>query len=196
MAKILKSDLNNSSISSMKTLLSNEISDAEKLISSLTSLIEDTSDELKGKGFDAIRQQVSLYISALNSRKKAAESLKDSISLGISTMNNFMESYDMLDDSELSTITTDINSISATINQIEYNYYNGVYKDEEGNNKVTLNSLIGNYRTQLNELNKLKEKLSQLNSTDSSAFSSVESAKDLVISYKTSVNEIQESNIV
>lgn len=196
MARVEKSDLNSSSISSIKTLLSNEISDAETLINTLTNLVDDTSSELKGVGFDAVRKQVSCYITVLNERKKAAESLKDSITSGVSTMNSFMGTYDILDDSELSTIITEINDIEGTINQIEYNYRNGAYKNEDGNNKCSLSSLLGSYRTQLAELKKLKEKLSQLSSTDSKAFSNIETSSDMVVTYKTSVSEIQESKIV
>lgn len=195
MSKVLKSDLTSSSLSSLKTSLANEISDTESLISTISKLVDGAADTLTGEGYNTVRNKLSTYISVLNERKKIATSLEEAITTATGKMESFMDTYPELDTSKLAEVENKIKQLEGTISSITTDYNNGKYDDEDGNPKVTLSSLISTYQTNLEEEKKLKEKLTELPSTDNQAFQVIEEIESDINNYATKASEIAESSI-
>ncbi len=106
-----------------------------------------------------------------------------------------MDTYPELDTSKLAEVENKIKQLEGTISSITTDYNNGKYDDEDGNPKVTLSSLISTYQTNLEEEKKLKEKLTELPSTDNQAFQVIEEIESDINNYATKASEIAESSI-
>ena len=106
-----------------------------------------------------------------------------------------MDTYPELDTSKLAEVENKIKQLEGTISSITNDYNNGKYDNEDGNPKVTLSSLISTYQTNLEEEKKLKEKLTELPSTDNQAFQVIEEIESDINNYATKASEIAESSI-
>lgn len=195
MAKVVKSDLSGGSISAMISLLESEASNTENLISAINSFIGDSTTTLIGKGYDAARQKLGLYLQDVQTRKKISAELASAISQGASSLSDYMEEYSVLDDSEIQDIKNEISSLEssiasakATINQLS----NSEGKSVDASSYT---QQISTWESTKVELEKKLDKLINLSGADSAAFSEVQSIAGEVAKYSASVDGIQVSSI-
>lgn len=191
MAVVLSGDLSGSAISNAVALLEAEANDTTQLINAINSFIEESTITLKGKGYDAARQKLSLYLEDIKSRQKIATELASAISEGAASLSSYMEGYSKLDDSEINEIETEISSARQTIYNIKQN-------NQDSEEPVSINyytEQISSWESIIEELKKKLDKLVNLESADVSAFSGVEGACESVVKYSAAVEGIKVSSI-
>lgn len=195
MAKVISEELSSGTITNLITLLENEASDTEVLKNAINRFVTGTTTTLTGPAYDAARAKAQSYISLLITRARLARELSSAISVAVSEMSSFMNGYSELDDSKLADITSELNSIKATIEQIKYNYYNTQSEDGASKLNTGYSSLIAPYEAQYNELNKLREKLLYLAATDANAYGKLSQLCNEVSSYSTTIANTKASSV-
>lgn len=198
MAVVLSGDLSGATISNAVALLEAEANDTTQLINAINSFIEESTITLKGKGYDAARQKLSLYLEDIKSRQKIATELALAISEGAASLSSYMESYSKLDDSEIDEIETEISSLETKISSARQTIYNIKQNNQDSEDPVSINyytEQISSWESIIEELKKKLDKLINLESADASAFSGVEGACESVVKYSAAVEGIKVSSI-
>lgn len=204
--KIVKSDLTDGRLSNLVTMLKNEADDAGELLGALDSLsaVLQTKDAATGEIFNKVKSKIEDYKGILQVRKSTAESLASAIESGRSNMLAFMEDNDPIDTAEAETIRVNINRLESEIQNARAKIYSlKYYVDELSKNgiKKTINNtqylynLIEQNEVNLVELRKILEKIEQLPSVDSQAYSSISSLQGTISSYKSKVDGVKQSSI-
>lgn len=188
--KVIKSDLKSSSLSTIISKLQNDVQDAKGLKDAISDLINDTSNELEGVSYDAVRNKLSEYASILSKREEIASSLASAIKKSTSQMISFMETFDEIDTAERETTKNQISTLEGTITSITRNYNDGKY-----DKNTSLNSLTYSYYQELEKTKKYLEKINNLNSEDSSYYSSISNINSEINNYKSLISNISESKI-
>lgn len=194
MAKVYAGELSGGAIANCISLLENEAADTENLKAAINSFVTGTIQILTGPAYDAARSKAESYITLLTTRARIAKELASAIRAATSDMSSYMEGYSELDDSKLPEITTELNSIKATIEQIKYNYYNSQSTNSQSST-TGYSSLVAPYEAQYKELNKLREKLLYLTPTDANAYGKLGLLSAEVSSYSTTVSSTTASSI-
>ena len=198
MAVVFSSDLSGGSISSIVSVLEAEAEDAQSLINAINGFVYGTKSSLTGRGYDLARQKMSMYVQDLKVRKQVAMDLASAISQGASSLLGYMEEFSKLDDSEILELENEIKKLDNSILNARSILRKIINNAEEDDDKY-----IGYYRRQISywetakkDLDRKLEKLINLASADSAAFSGVESVGDQVAQYGASIDGISISSIV
>ena len=190
MSKVIAGELSGGAISRAISILENEVADTNNLKLAINSFITGTTSTLKGPAYDAARAKIETYISVLDTRANLASTLASAISSATTTMSNYMEGYSELDDAKLPEIEAEINSIKASIDQLFLSSNNSTGKDTQD-----YGSLIASYEAQLEELEKLRDKLSGLAGADASAYGQINSTNSNIASYSSGIASTNASSI-
>ena len=188
--KVIKSDLSSSSLDTVIKNLTNDAEDASSLKDVLSNIVNDTSTDLEGASYDAVRNKLSEYITLLTKREELATSLAEAIKTATSKMSNFMGEFDTVDESELEEVTKKISSLEGTISSITQKFQNGEYDDD-----VSLYSLTSEYKKELTKQKNYLEKINQLSNQDSQSYSSISDVNAEITSYNSSISSITVSKI-
>lgn len=188
--KVIKSDLKSNSLNAIINKLQNDAQDAKCLKDVVSDLINDTSDELEGASYDAVRNKLSEYANILSEREEIANSLANAIKKSSNQMIDFMEQFDTIDTNERETTKNKISTLEGTIASITNDYNNGKYEEN-----TSLNSLTYSYYQDLEKAKKYLEKINNLSSEDSSCYSPIGDINSEINNYKSSISNISESKI-
>lgn len=201
MAMVLSGDLTGSAISNAVALLEAEANDTTQIINAISAFIDDSAMTLKGKGYDAAREKLGLYLEDIKLRQTIAAELADAISQGAASLLGFMEGFPELDDSEIEQVETEIKSLEGKISgarQTIYNINQSNLEIEDSENLVSTSCYtqqISTWEATIEELKKKLEKLLNLKAADSSAFSGVEGTCGKIVKYSAAVEDIKVSSI-
>lgn len=198
MAVVYSSDLNGSAVNNVVAMLEAEASDTTKLINAINDFIEGSTTTLVGKGYDAARQKLGLYLVDIQSRQSIAAELAAAISDGASSLASYMDGYAKLDDSEIDDIEYEIKSLNSKIASARQTIASINESNVDSENPVSTASYtqqINDWEATIEELDKKLEKLKHLEEADSAAFGGVQSAGEQVAKYSASVEGIRVSSI-
>lgn len=133
-----KSDLDAASSSTNITNLTKDKEDAEAIISSIQDFISTSKEELVGKSFDAIRNQLNNYSILMQHRIKTADALISAIKAANTSLGNYMDGESKLDTADYDTFKTAYDNAVASIDSLNaaINSYNSETSE------VSLSSLI------------------------------------------------------
>lgn len=188
--KVIKSDLKSNSLNAIINKLQNDAQDAKCLRAVVSDLINDTSDELEGASYDAVRNKLSEYANILSEREEIANSLANAIKKSSNQMIDFMEQFDTIDTNERETTKNKISTLEGTIDSITNDYNNSKYEEN-----TSLSSLTYSYYQDLEKAKKYLEKINNLSSEDSSCYSPIGDINSEINNYKSSISNISESKI-
>ena len=199
MAKIYNIDLQNANNSASVSLLQNLSQESIQMCEKISSFIEQSKQSLVGGGYDAVRTKLSLYIDAFKIQSQVYNNLYSNIISSNNSMSNFMEGYTELDDSKLDEIKANLIDAKSTLNYLtSYRITNRSEMEEDENispiyQRNGSSELINFYSSTINELEKICEKLVQLQEKDNQYFSNISVVNDDIQSYSNSVNNISTS---
>ena len=148
----------------------------------LDDFISNTTDQLKGSGYDMIRVKVSLYKEAYSVLHTVSENLLSSIYYINNSMLNYMEGYSMLDDSRIPEVNGRIRTVEALIAKLE------------GTEEANPNDIAA-LRQLLSELRAFLAKLEKLAPADALAFGIVSSVATDVHRYGNALLNLSVPNI-
>lgn len=204
MAMVLSGDLSGSAISNAVAMLEAEAKDTTQIINAINAFIEESTNTLKGKSYDAAREKLGLYLEDIKLRQSIAAELAAAISHGASSLLGYMEGYSKLDDSEIDKIEAEISGLEGKISGARQTIYNiNQSNQDSGSNENSENSVSVSYYTQqisswestIESLKKELDKLINLKSADVAAFSEVEGVCGNIVKYGASVENIKVSSI-
>ncbi len=166
--KVVKSDLD--SFKSLLTLLDKDVSDSQKINSTLDSFASDLSINFKGDGYKAIGDKITVFKESNLAREKASSELKSKITSALDSLSSYMEGYSYLDTEELDKIKVERANCQNNYNNI----LSALNNSNNRSNLSLLRSQLESLQAQLVELDKLIEKLEGLPAADASAFAMVD----------------------
>ena len=97
MAKVIYSDLNTANNGKMNEAINTALDELMKLKSTLQRFIELSPSKLQGKGYDAVRKELTMYVDALSKGKLILSHMDSAIKAANNSMKNYMEDYSELD---------------------------------------------------------------------------------------------------
>ncbi len=186
--KVIKSELeaaSNDSSSAIKALIADQ-DDTNELIALLQNFVSDTSEELSGKSFDAVRNHLQGYIDVLNTRLKAAQGLVQAIKDANKSLITYMEDETILDTANLEHVNNQIKQVESRKGQI--------YKDLSDSSKAAYRTQLlndySNCNDQLTVLKEKKRKLESLGSADTNATVKLSAGEREITALKNAVSGI------
>ena len=194
MAKVNVSDLFSANSSYMVTCLKDANYHMKNLTNLITNFNNNSTNELVGGGYDAVRAKMDLYIDALQKLSKICTNLISAIPNANNMLVNFMEGYAELDDSKISEVEAELKRAKSYLQWLE-SYHNET--DEKGNTKSVRNGTdgeIADCQALIAKLEALLEKLKLLSPTDNNAFSTIDEVYADVISYANALLKIKITN--
>lgn len=201
MTKIIKSELD----INIKNVLDSDVSNAETLINAIQNFNDNSKSQLAGVGYDSMREKAAVYVEMLETRRQVANELINAINTAYPAMKEFMgEDYPNLDTANLKEINEQLiilrgkyNNAIETYKSLLYVHdadqtaFNATYADEMQDYK----SKADYYLNQIRKLEKLQEKLKNLDTTDEKNYSKFNKADDVLTSYTNKTNNLEVSNI-
>lgn len=167
--KVVKGDLD--SFKSVLSLFDKEISDSEKMNSTIDSFISDLGTKFSGSGFDSISEKMNVYKESNLSRGRASSELKSKISSALDSLSSYMEGYSYLDTDELDEIKNKRTACQTSYNNI----LSSINNTNDSSILSSLRSQLASIEAQLAEIDKLIDKLEGLPAADSAAFAGIDS---------------------
>lgn len=167
--RVVKSDLE--SFKSFLTLFDKEISDSQKINNTLDNFTSELSNKFSGAAFDEISKKINVYKECNLSREKTSSELKSKISSALDSLSSYMDGYSYLD-------TEELDELKVKRANCQTNYNNILNAINRANSKSTnlslLRSQLASLEVQLQEIDKLIEKLEGLPAADASAFAGID----------------------
>lgn len=199
MTKVYSSDLAQANSSAMITQLESTANSSAEASSKISSFISGSQSILMGKGYDAMRAKMSVYLDALNKSKTLCDNLSNNIRAANNIMLTFMEGYSFLDNSLIPDIENSIEDIKSFIGWLES--YTTTTTTDPATGKTTTSQVrngtdaeITHWKGILAELEKKLEKLKQLDPTDSSAFALLTDVTDDIRNFAKALYELKLPN--
>jgi DNA repair ATPase RecN len=165
--------------------LTTDVSDSEKMISTLDEFISTSGEYLSGEPWDSVRTKVETYKKAMESRKKIAGELHSSIEEGLKLLISYMGEYQMLDSAQLNDCLNKKAECEKTISSLRSRLNNSADSSSIRNQIATAESI-------LEDLKKIIEKLEGLDAECSKALGIFESGNAGVSAFSSEA-QIQSS---
>ena len=150
----------------------------------LDDFISNTTDQLKGSGYDMIRVKVSLYKEAYIVLHTVSENLLSSIYYINNSMLNYMEGYEYLDNSQVGELSQYLSNIAAYIDYLS---------QKSASDGLDYSAEIAEWQELYNKIKHLIELLKGLSSKDNELFTSLEAIINDVENVARMVDGINES---
>lgn len=167
--KVVKADLD--SFKSFLSLFDKEMADSRKINNTLDSFTSDLSRKFSGGAYDEIAKKIAVFKESNLSREKTSGELKSKISAALDSLSAYMDGYSYLDTEELDELKTKRANCQSNYNNI----LSAI--NSSNSNSTNLNSLrsqLASLEVQLQEIDKLIEKLEGLPAADASAFAGID----------------------
>ena len=110
MAKVIYSDLNTANNGKMNEAINTALDELVKLREKVERFIELSPSKLQGKGYDAVRKELTMYVDALTKGKLLLSHMDSAIKAANNSMKNYMEDYSELDDAKEPQVKQELNS--------------------------------------------------------------------------------------
>lgn len=162
MTKVTSSDLVSANSNNMNGLEA-VMECSTKSIFALNTFIYESTDQLKGGGYDAVRKKMTLYVKVIQALNQICTNYQSIAKNANNKMLNYMEGYSYLDDSKLDEY---INRLKQIEGYIRYLKEKSASVDDNNDYSSKINYWNGVYK----ELNHYKELLSKLSSTDNGLY--------------------------
>lgn len=167
--KVVKADLD--SFKSFLNLFDKEITDSQKINNTLDNFTSVLSNKFSGEVYDEVSKKIAVYKECNLSREKTSSELKSKISSALDSLSSYMEGYSYLDTEELDEL-----KVKRTNCQTNYNnILSAINSSTKDSNLSLLRSQLASLEVQLQEIDKLIEKLEGLSAADASAFAGIDS---------------------
>ena len=185
MTKVTSSSLNAANSGSMISTIEQATEQAQVVASTINAFISSSSGNLKGNGFDAIRNILSFYATAFSKMNVLGESFKESLISNNNAMLNYMEGNDTLNTDDLPSIIAILRSLraelAAVISTPESHYARiGVSKQ----------ALIDSLTSSINYFEHLKKLIEGLEPKDAELFGNLTSVYQSITSFGASAGSI------
>ena len=194
MAKVNVSDLFSANSSYMVTCLEDANNNIKKITSLIQSFNSNSTNELIGGGYDAVRAKMAFYIDSLEKLSMICTNLISAIPNANNTLINFMEGYSELDDSKIPEVESELKRAKAYLAWLKSSH---VETDDEGNERYVRNGTdaeIADCEALIAKLEDLLEKLRMLAPTDASAYSNIEAVEADISAYANALLQIKLPN--
>ena len=168
MTKVIASDVASANSNNMSAL--NAVMDSSQAtVSVLNAFVYESTDKLKGGGYNSVRKKLSLYVEAFKTLHVICENYMSIAKNANNSMLNYMEGYASLDDSKLDEYKVRLKQIEGYLRYLREQSS----KVDSGNDYA---SLISYWDGIYKELYHYKELLEKLKSTDTSLYGAFEKA--------------------
>ena len=168
--KVVKADLD--SFKSFLNLFDKEITDSQKINNTLDNFTSVLSNKFSGEVYDEVSKKIAVYKECNLSREKTSSELKSKISSALDSLSSYMEGYSYLDTEELDELK--VKRANCQTNYI--NILSAINSSTSKNSDLSLlRSQLDSLGVQLQEIDKLIEKLEGLPAADASAFAGIDS---------------------
>lgn len=176
------SSANNDNMSNLTTI----INSSQSVVSVLDAFIEESKEQLKGGGYDAVRVKLSLYRNVYKTLNQICINYESVVKNANNSMLNYMEGYSFLDDSKLDEYRLRLKQIAGYLRYLKE-------MSSRVDNTVDYTALI-NYWTEIYmELYHYKELLEGLAGEDASLYSGLATAISDIENISRAVMGIHES---
>ena len=199
MTVVYSADLSAANSSAMITQLESTANAASGAASKISGFVNGSQSVLMGKGYDAVRNKLSVYLDALNKAKTICDNLSNNLRAANNIMIGFMEGYSFLDNSRIPDIENSIEDIKSFMGWL--NSYTTTTTTDPKTGELTTTQVrngtdaeISHWGDILKELEKKLEKLKQLDPTDSSAFALLSDSTDDASNFAKSLYELKLPN--
>ena len=179
------------------SILSNTAASVKTVINTLSRKIDESESTLIGKGYDAARKKLRLYLSAYQYEYDLLDYAKDNLININNKALNFLENYDELDDEELDTIEYTYITTKNNLNFLESSLeslQNSFLVNNKAAEMISLSNRIEQLQIYLNDLNKKIAKLEELEDFDDRLRSELSETNRTVSNFKRAVEDITPSN--
>ena len=169
MAKVIYSDLNTANNGKMNEAINTALDELVKLREKVERFIELSPSKLQGKGYDAVRKELTMYVDALTKGKLLLSHMDSAIKAANNSMKNYMEDYSELDDAKEPQVKQELNSAKSMLAWLQS--YTTVRNSDGSTSQVRngTDAQIAQYQALIAELEKLDAKLVGLAGEDASA---------------------------
>ena len=190
MAKVIYSDLNTANSGNMNKAINTALDEIMKLKDKVQRFIELSPNKLKGKGYDAVRKELTMYVDALSKGKLILSHLDSALRAANNSMMNYMEGYSELDDSKEPQVKQEINSAKAMLAWLQS--YSTI-RNSDGTTSQVRNgsdSQISQYQALIAELEKLDAKLVGLAGEDAKDIGKLQDVETDISKFATAINGV------
>lgn len=190
MAKVIYSDLNTANNGKMNEAINTALDELMKLKSTLQRFIELSPSKLQGKGYDAVRKELTMYVDALAKGKLILSHMDSAIKAANNSMKNYMEDYSELDDAKEPQVKQELNSAKSMLAWLQS--YTTVRNSDGSTSQVRngTDAQISQYQALIAELEKLDAKLVGLAGEDASDIAKFKDVEADVSKYASAINGI------
>ncbi len=186
MTNIKSADLAAANASSMITQLKETSQASSQILGNMRDFIYNSSNQLKGAGYDAVRAKLSVYVDAISKQAQICDNLSNNVIAANNVMLTFMDGYTYLDNSYIQDIENSIADVKSFLG-----WLTSYSKD---NTKNGTDAEIAKWDGIRADLEKKLEKLKKLDSTDSSSFAMLDDVSEDMMNFAKAIYELKLPN--